>query len=69
MVSVGRFITLATEASQGVGWPDIHFREIYETSGPARLEYSLYWRGDNQNPALRHFFKLLKERYPALAID
>ena len=64
MVSVNRFITIATEASQGVTWPDLHFREIYDQSGPARLEYALYWRADNDNPALKRFFKLIEERYP-----
>lgn len=66
MVSVGRFVTIATEASQGVTWPDLIFREIYDQSGPARLEYALYWRENNENPALQRFFTLLGERYPAL---
>jgi DNA-binding transcriptional LysR family regulator len=64
IVPVGRFITIATEASQGVTWPDLHFREIYDPSGPARLEFALYWRDDNDNPALKRFFKLIEERYP-----
>jgi DNA-binding transcriptional LysR family regulator len=64
MVAAKRFITIATEASQGVAWPDLQFREIYDSSGPARLEYALYWREDNQNPALQRFFKLIEERYP-----
>lgn len=64
MVPVGRFITIATEASQGVTWPDLQFREIYDPSGPARLEYALYWREENDNPALKRFFKLIEERYP-----
>ena len=64
MVSVGRFITIATDASQGVIWPELQFREIYDPSGPARLEYSLYWREDSENPALKRFFKLIGERYP-----
>lgn len=63
IVPVGRFITIATEASQGVNWPDLHFREIYDPSGPARLEYALYWREENDNPALKRFFKLIEERY------
>jgi hypothetical protein len=25
-----------------------------------------YWQGDNDNPALAHFLKLLEERYPLL---
>lgn len=64
MVAANRFIAIATEASQGVIWPDLNFREIYDPSGPARLEYSLYWREGNENPALKRFFKLIEERYP-----
>lgn len=64
MVAAKRFITIATEASQGVAWPNLEFREIYDSSGPARLEYALYWREDNENPALQRFFKLIEERYP-----
>jgi DNA-binding transcriptional LysR family regulator len=64
MVSAKRYISIATEASQGVDWHDLNFREIYDHVGPARLEYSLYWRDDNENPALKRFFKLIEERYP-----
>ena len=64
IVSVGRFITVATEASQGVVWPDLCFREIHDQSGTARLEFSVYWREDNENPALKRFFTLINERYP-----
>ena len=35
----------------------------YDSSGPARLEYALYWREDNENPALQRFFRLIEERY------
>jgi DNA-binding transcriptional LysR family regulator len=65
MITARRFISIATEAYQGVSWPDLQFCEIYGTSGPSRMEYSLYWRDDNDNPALKHLFKLLDERYPA----
>lgn len=64
MISARRFISIATEASQGVTWPDLHFREIYDSVGPARLDFALYWREENENPALKHFFKLIEERYP-----
>ncbi len=64
MITAKRFVTIATEASQGVTWPDLHFREIYDPNGPARLEYALYWREENENPALKRFFKLIEERYP-----
>ena len=64
MIAAKRFISVATEASQGVPWQDLYFREIYDANGPARLEYALYWRADNDNPALKRFFKLIEERYP-----
>lgn len=64
MVVAKRYISIATEASQGVAWTDLRFYEIHEPTGPARLEYALYWRRNNENPALQHFFKLIDERYP-----
>ena len=64
MVAAKRYISIATEASQGVSWTDICFHEIHDPTGPARLEYALYWRKENDNPALRRFFELIEERYP-----
>src|SRR3546814_1493622 len=64
IVSVGRFISIATEAAQGVTWPDLHFRDIHDQNGTTRLEFSVYWREDNDNPALQRFFTLINERYP-----
>jgi DNA-binding transcriptional LysR family regulator len=64
-VTIGRYIKIATEASMGVTWPGLVFREIADQGGPTRIDYSLYWRDDNDNPALKRFFKLLDERYPA----
>lgn len=64
MISAKRFISVATESSQGAPWQDLHFREVYDANGPARLEFAVYWRADNDNPALKHFFKLIEERYP-----
>lgn len=64
MVAAKRYITLATEAAMGVGWPGVIFKEIHEDHGPARMEFSLHWRTDNDNPALQRFFRLLGERYP-----
>lgn len=64
MVAAKRYISIATEASQGVSWTDLRFQEIHDPTGPARLEYALYWRRDNDNPALKRFFKLIDERYP-----
>ena len=68
-VTIGRYITIATEASTGVTWPGLVFREISDQGAPARLDFSLYWRQENENPALKRFFKLLQERYPTFSPD
>jgi DNA-binding transcriptional LysR family regulator len=64
MVAAKRYIAIATEASQGVAWTDLRFHEMHDPTGPARLEYALYWRRNNDNPALQQFFRLIVERYP-----
>ena len=64
MVAARRYISVATEASQGVSWSDLFFHGIHDPTGPARLEYALYWREENDNPALQHFLKLIQLRYP-----
>jgi DNA-binding transcriptional LysR family regulator len=68
-VPIGRYITIVSEASTGVTWPGLKFLEISDNGGPARLDFALYWRQDNDNPALKKFFKLLQERYPVLQGD
>jgi DNA-binding transcriptional LysR family regulator len=68
-VSIRRYIAIATETSTGVTWPGLVFREISDQGGPARLDFSLYWRQENENPALKRFFKLLQERYPTFSPD
>jgi DNA-binding transcriptional LysR family regulator len=65
-VTIGRYITIATEASNGVTWPGLKFLEISDNGGAARLDFALYWRKDNENPALKKFLKMLQERYPVL---
>lgn len=65
MVAAKRYISIASEASQGVDWADLSFYEIHDPTGPARLEYALYWRANNENPALQQFFRLIEERYPS----
>jgi DNA-binding transcriptional LysR family regulator len=65
-VTIGCYITLTTEASSGVVWPGLRFLEIADNGGAARLDFALYWRRDNENPALKKFLKMLHERYPVL---
>jgi DNA-binding transcriptional LysR family regulator len=65
MVAAKRYISITPESSRGVAWPDTQFREIHDPTGPARLEFALYWQADNKNPALKRFFRLIEERYPS----
>lgn len=66
MVKVGRFITIVNEAKQNAGRDGIVFRAIRSSVGQSYLDFFAYWREDNDNPALKYFFKLLKERYPSI---
>lgn len=69
MIAAKRYISIATEASQGAVWPDLHFKEVYDMMGPARLEFALYWREEYENPALNRFFALIEERNPMFKAD
>jgi DNA-binding transcriptional LysR family regulator len=68
MVNVGRFIMIVTEAMQGVSWSGIVFKDFHGSAGQSYLDFTMFWRPDNENAALKHFFKRLKERYPSLAV-
>jgi DNA-binding transcriptional LysR family regulator len=65
MVTLGKFISIVGESALGITRPGLVFREINEPNGLARLDYSAFWRADNENPSLKRFFKLIDERYPA----
>ena len=62
-------ITLLTEASAGATIAGVAYREVREGTEPARISYSAHWRGENQNPALASFLKVLGERYPLPAAE
>jgi DNA-binding transcriptional LysR family regulator len=66
MVSAKRYITVATEASQGVVWPEVRFKELYDPTGPARLEFAIYWRSESKNAALAQFMGLIRGRHLGL---
>lgn len=68
MVGVGRFITITTEAVQGANRPDLVFKDLHSSAGQAYLDFFAFWREDNENPALKYFFKLLKDRYPSISL-
>ena len=64
LVGAGFGVTLLTEASLGVNFVGMVYREMRDATEPARLGYSAHWRADNENPALTSFLKVLGERYP-----
>jgi hypothetical protein len=39
--------------------------DIHDLTGQTRVDVAAYWREDNDNPALRRFFELIQELYPA----
>ena len=69
MVSMGLGVSLVNESDIGASIAGIVYRQIREGTGPSRIDYSAYWRGDNENPALKGFLKLLAARHPAASPD
>jgi DNA-binding transcriptional LysR family regulator len=67
LISMRLGICLVLESDVGVRVPSIVFRELQDGAGPARVQFSAFWREANDNPALTDFLRLLKERYPSLA--
>src|SRR3546814_18386352 len=65
-VTIGRYITLTTEASNGVVWPGLKFLEIADSGGAARRDFVLYWGRDNEKPALNQFIQNPPQRSPIL---
>jgi DNA-binding transcriptional LysR family regulator len=61
-------ISLVLESDIGANFSGLKYRELRDGTGPSRLDYSAYWRADNDNPALESFLKLLSSRYPATSL-
>ena len=64
LVGAGFGITLLTEATVGTNFVGVVYKDIRDVTEPTRIGYSAHWRGDNDNPALASFLKILSERYP-----
>lgn len=65
MVSLGHFLSFATESALGREFPRVALREIHELSGSvATIPYAGFWRSDNASPILKRFLKLVGDRYP-----
>ena len=69
LISMGLGISLAMESDVGANFAGLTYREIEDGAGPSRLGFYAYWLGDNENPALHRFLKLLAERYPSPSLE
>ncbi|MBB4284301.1 DNA-binding transcriptional LysR family regulator [Roseospira goensis] len=58
LVGLGLGVSLVAEHWCGVTYPGVVFREIGEED--ERIPFSLVWRADNDNPALRRFVSLAR---------
>ena len=67
MVGAGWGVLPALEGATGLSYPGVTFREVYDTDGPSRLDFRAYWRQANDNPSLRTFLGILRQRYPDLS--
>lgn len=65
MASLGKFVTLTSETALGISRPGVILHDVYDLTGQTRVDVAAYWREDNDNPALRRFFELIQELYPA----
>lgn len=66
-MGAGFGVSLMCEACIGAVYSGVVYREARDGNGPSRISYTAFWQGDNDNPALAHFLKLLEERYPLLS--
>jgi DNA-binding transcriptional LysR family regulator len=57
---------LVLEGATGAQYEGVIYREVHDSDGPTRLDFSAYWRHENDNPTLRSFLDILRSRYPNL---
>ncbi len=65
MAALGKFVTLTSETALGISRSGVILHDIHDLTGQTRVDVAAYWREDNDNPALRRFFELIQELYPA----
>jgi DNA-binding transcriptional LysR family regulator len=64
-ISTEGTISLVHHSGTGVSYRGVVFREIDDGNGPALVPSAAYWSSANDNPSLRRFLSLLRDRYPA----
>ncbi|GGC94021.1 hypothetical protein GCM10010994_59760 [Chelatococcus reniformis] len=69
LVSAGLGVSLVGEAVTTVVYPGVVFRELREHGLSSTIPYFAYWNDRSDNPALRRFLSLLRERYPVRRSD
>jgi DNA-binding transcriptional LysR family regulator len=60
LVAMGRGVSLTTEATIAMSFPEVIFRPI--SGGDETLQFSAVWAPGNDNPALRRFLSLARAR-------
>lgn len=61
LVGLGLGISLVCEQWRGVRYPNVAFIPIKENGKAETIPFSLTWRPENDNPALRRFLSLARE--------
>lgn len=65
---IGMKLGLGLVLESDVGRPiaSVVFKELRDGGGATRVEFSAFWREENESLALGQFLQLLRERYPTL---
>jgi DNA-binding transcriptional LysR family regulator len=69
LVGAGLGATLVSEGATGASYAGVTYREVHDNEGATRLDFAAYWKETNDNPTLRPFLDMLRERYPDLFGD
>lgn len=67
LVGAGFGICLILEGATGARYDGVAYREVHDQDGPTRFNFAAYWRETNNNPTLKPFLDILRERYPDLS--
>ncbi|MCK1546513.1 LysR family transcriptional regulator [Bradyrhizobium sp. 179] len=63
LISMHTGRSLVLDSDRGANFSGLTYRELRDDAGPSRFDFFAYWRGDNENPALQEFLKLLSRHY------
>jgi DNA-binding transcriptional LysR family regulator len=67
-IGAERAISLVHDSGTGLNYPGVVFRDIDDDIRPALVHSTAYWSAANDNPSLRRFLSLLRERYPGVTV-